>query len=264
MSEKLRRLNAADIRGMKRREKIAMLTAYDFGTARLLDESGVDMLLVGDSLGSVIYGDEDTLSVTMDEMVRHTRAVAKGSSRAMVVGDMPFLSYQVSIEEAVRNAGRFIQEARAHAVKLEGGEAFADTVKAIVRAGIPVCGHIGLMPQNLRVMGQYRMFGKEKLEAEKLFEDAKAIENAGAFCLVLECVEKNLAQEISETVSIPTIGIGSGEGTDGQVLVIHDLLGLTHGYVPRFVKPTASLGPLVSDAVGDYIKRTKESHVPSH
>jgi 3-methyl-2-oxobutanoate hydroxymethyltransferase len=245
------------IRAQKGVSAITMLTAYDYPTARVLDDAGVDMILVGDSLATVIYGEPNTLSVTMEDMLRHTRAVARGAKRALVVGDMPFMSYQVSVEQAVVNAGRFLKEAGAQAVKLEGGSEMAWVISAITRAGIPVCAHIGLTPQTIHAMGSYRMHGKTDAERTYLRESAHAVAQAGAFAVVLECVEEGLAREISRELSIPTIGIGAGHGCDGQVLVVHDLLGLTAGRVPRFVEPTASLRDPMLEAARAYVDRTR-------
>lgn len=256
---KLKAVTVPWVRSRKGVEKFTMLTAYDFPTARLLDEAGVDLLLVGDSLATVVYGEPNTLSVTMEEMIRHTRAVAKATARALVVADMPFLSYQVSLEQAVTNAGRFLKEAAAQAVKLEGGVEMADTIRAITRAGIPVCAHIGLTPQTIHAMGTYRMHGKNEQEKLYLLDSAKAVADAGAFAVVLECVEEALADEITRTIPIPTIGIGSGPRCDGQVLVVHDLVGLTVGHVPRFVNPLASLKEPFTAAVQAYIERTKNA-----
>ncbi len=236
---------------------LTMLTAYDYPTARILDDAGIDMILIGDSVGTVIYGDPNTLSVTMEQMLMHTRAVSRGTMRALVVADMPFLSYQISIEQAVQNAGRFLKESGAHAVKLEGGAEMASTIAAITRAGIPVCAHIGLTPQSIQSLGTYRMHGKTPSEREYLLQSARAVAEAGAFAVVLECVESDLAREITENISIPTIGIGAGGSCDGQVLVFHDLVGMTSGHVPRFVKPTAQVGPALSQAVREYVARTR-------
>lgn len=245
------------LRAQKGVSAITMLTAYDYPTARILDDAGVDMLLVGDSLATVIYGEPNTLSVTMEDMLRHTKAVARGTQRGFVVGDMPFMSYQVSVEQAVTNAGRFLKEAGAQAVKLEGGTEMAAVIAAITRAGIPVCAHIGLTPQTIHAMGTYRMHGKNDAERTYLLESARAVQQAGAFAVVLECVEENLAREITEELSIPTIGIGAGPGCDGQVLVVHDLMGMTAGRVPRFVEPTASLREPMVTATKDYIVRVQ-------
>jgi 3-methyl-2-oxobutanoate hydroxymethyltransferase len=245
------------IRSRKGVEKFTMLTAYDYPTAKLLDEAGIDLLLVGDSVATVLYGEPNTLSVTMEDMLRHTRAVSRAAQRAMVVADMPFMSYQVAIEQAITNAGRFLKEAGAAAVKLEGGLEFQDTIRAITRAGIPVVAHIGLTPQTIHAMGTYRMHGKTDAERSYLLSSAQAVSEAGAFAVVLECVEPGLAQEITRSISIPTIGIGAGPDCDGQVLVVHDLVGLTIGRVPKFVSPTANLKDDFREAVLAYIKRTK-------
>ncbi len=242
--------------------RLTMLTAYDYPIAKLLEEAGIHMVLVGDSLGPVIYGEANTLSVTMDEMIRHTRAVSKACTKSLVIGDMPFLSYHVSPAQALENAGRFIKEAGAQAVKLEGGLEMADTIRKITQAGIPVVAHIGLTPQSLHAMGSYRMHGKEEKERKYILDSAYAVAEAGAFAVVLECVEEKLATQITKVLSIPTIGIGSGSECDGQVLVIHDLLGLTSGKVPKFVNPTANLKPIILDAVAKYIERTVSMERP--
>lgn len=234
-----------------------MLTAYDYPTAQILDEAGVDLLLVGDSVATVLYGEPNTLAVTMEDMLRHARAVSRGTKRALVVGDMPFMSYQVSREQAVANAGRFLKEASAQAVKLEGGTEVADTIRAIARAGIPVCAHIGLTPQSIHAMGTYRMHGKNEGERRYLLDSARAVAEAGAFAVVLECVEEGLAAEITRELAIPTIGIGAGTACDGQVLVVHDLVGLTSGHVPRFVTPTAQLREPFLNAARAYVERTR-------
>ena len=246
------------VRAQKGKTPFTMLTAYDFPTAQILDEAGVDILLVGDSVGTVLYGEPNTLSVTMEDLIRHTRAVARAAKRALVVGDMPFMSYQVSREQAVTNAGRFLKEAQAQAVKLEGGTEVADTIRAITRAGIPVCAHIGLTPQTIHAMGTYRMHGKSDAERLYLLESARAVTEAGAFAVVLECIEESLAEEITREIAIPTIGIGAGKNCDGQVLVVNDLVGLTAGHVPRFVTPTAQLRQPFLEAVQAYVNRTRE------
>lgn len=238
--------------------RLSMLTAYDYPSARLLDEAGVDILLVGDSVGTVMWGLPHTLSVSLDEMIPYAKSVARGAARALVVGDLPMGSYQVTPEQALESALRFVKECGAHAVKLEGGSEMADTVRKLVRSGIPVMGHIGLTPQSLNVMGSYRMHGKEPAERDELLRSAKALEEAGAFSLVLECVEEGLSREITGSISIPTIGIGSGNVCDGEVLVLHDLLGLTLGKVPKFVRPEANLKELVSGAAARFIARTRE------
>lgn len=246
-----------------RQEKISMLTSYDYSTAAMVDAAGIDMILVGDSLGMVVLGYENTLSVTMDDMIHHTKAVVRATSKSMVVGDMPFLSYHITPQEAVRNAGRFIQEAGAQAVKLEGGIERVDTVKAIVDAQIPVVGHIGLTPQSVNQLGGFRVQGKDLEGAKKLIEDARAMEAAGAFSIVLECVPTQLAKKITEEISIPTIGIGAGPYCDGQVLVINDMLGMFKGHIPKFVKKYANLEPLIMEALQAYKREVEEGTFPA-
>ncbi len=250
-------VNVPWVKNQKGIEKITMLTAYDYPTAELLDSAGVDILLVGDSVATAVYGEPNTLGITMEDMLRHTKAVARAAKRALVIGDMPFLSYQISTEQAIGNAGRFLKEAGAQAVKLEGGSEAAETIRAITRAGIPVMAHIGLTPQSIHAMGTYRMHGKTDGEKKYLLDSARDVAAAGAFAVVLECVEENLAKEITEAIDIPTIGIGSGRGCDGQVLVVHDLVGLTAGRVPKFVNPLANLREPFHQAVQAYIERTK-------
>lgn len=245
-----------------KQERISMLTAYDYSTAMLVDEAGIDMILVGDSLGMVFLGYENTLSVTMDEMIHHTKAVVRGTRNAMVVGDMPFLSYHISVQEAVRNAGRFIQEAGAQAVKLEGGQERIATVKAILDAQIPVMGHIGLTPQSVNAFGGFKVQGKDLETANKLIQDAKALDAAGVFAIVLEGVPAKLAQRITAEVSVPTIGIGAGVHCDGQVLVINDMLGMFKGHIPKFVKKFANLEPLIISALRDYKREVEEGTFP--
>lgn len=260
MAEKL---SAPEIRKMKQRgEKITALTAYDYSFARILDDAGVDILLVGDSVGSVIQGHGTTLPVTMEEMLYHTRAVARGTKRALVVSDMPFLSFQVSIEEAKRNAGRFLQEAGAEAVKVEGGVEMLETIEAIVQIGIPVMGHVGLTPQSIHRFGGYRVQGKERDQREKIVQDAMAVEEAGAFSVVLEGIPLDLAQEITRRLGIPTIGIGAGVHCDGQVLVVHDMLGLFEMYTPKFVKRYADLKGIMAEAVKNFIGEVREGKFP--
>ncbi len=243
-------------------KKITSLTAYDYSFAKILDEAGIDILLVGDSLGSVIQGQESTLPVTLDEMVYHTRAVVRGRKRALVVADMPFLSFQVSVEEAKRNAGRFLQEGGAEAVKLEGGVVMLQTIQAIVRMGVPVMGHVGLTPQWIHRFGGYRVQGKEKAEREAILKDALAVEEAGAFSVVLEGIPADLAREITQRLSIPTIGIGAGVNCDGQVLVVHDMLGLFDVYTPKFVKKYADLKTVMAKAVKNFIAEVREKKFP--
>ncbi len=243
--------------------KISVLTAYDFITANILDQSGIEIILVGDSLSNVFQGNETTLPVTMDEMIYHTKAVTKGVNRAMVVVDMPFMSYQLSIDEGFRNAGRIMKETSASAVKLEGGVRVADTIKKITEAGIPVMGHIGLTPQSIHQFGSYRERGKDKEEANEILRDAKAVEDAGAFAIVLEKIPASLAQKITENLSIPTIGIGAGVHCDGQVLVTPDMLGLNVDFHPRFVRHYAKLAEEISSAVKKYIDDVKNKEFPS-
>ena len=233
-------------------EPITMLTAYDYGTALAVDRAGIDSILVGDSLGMVVLGYENTLPVTMDDMIHHCRAVARGARYALLIGDMPFLSYQVSVEEAVRNAGRFLQEAGMDAVKLEGGRERLQAVRAIVRAGIPVMGHLGLTPQSVHQLGGFRAQAKSAGEARRLIEDADLLQEAGCFALVLESIPSQLAQLVSKRLEIPTIGIGAGAGCDGQVLVTHDLLGLFDRFTPRFVKQYAQLHATMAEAIAAY------------
>lgn len=246
----------------RRGEPITMLTAYDYPTARLADEAGVDSLLVGDSLAMVVLGHENTLSVTMDEMLHHARAVKRGASRPLLVGDMPFMSYQTDPVEALRNAGRFLKEGGMDAVKLEGGREVVPQIQAIVRAGIPVMGHIGLTPQSIHALGGWRVQGKTPEAALALWEDAEALQEAGCFSLVLESVPARLATWISERLEIPSIGIGAGSGADGQVLVIHDLLGLFDRFVPRFVKAYAALAADAREAIERYVAEVGDGAFP--
>ncbi len=257
------RVTTATLRDKKaKQEKISMLTSYDYSTAGLVDQAGLDMILVGDSLGMVVLGYENTLAVTMDDMVHHTRAVVRGTKNAMVVADMPFLSYHVSTKEAVRNAGRFIQEGGAQAVKLEGGVERVEAVKAILDAQIPVMGHIGLTPQSVNQFGGFKVQGKDLETARKLLRDAQALDKAGVFSIVLECVPSALAKKITEEVSVPTIGIGAGPYCDGQVLVINDMLGMFSGFVPKFVKKYVDLQPLIMEALKAYKKEVEEGSFP--
>ena len=243
-------------------EKITMLTAYDYSMAAMVDAAGIDMILVGDSLGMVTLGYENTLAVTMDDMVHHTKAVVRGCKNAMVVADMPFLSYHISVEEAVRNAGRFVQEAGAHAVKLEGGQERIPVVKAILDAQIPVMAHIGLTPQSVNAFGGFKVQGKDLETANKLILDAQALEAAGVFSMVLEGVPTKLAKRITESVSVPTIGIGAGHYCDGQVLVINDMLGMFKGHIPKFVKKFANLEPLIIAALQEYKQEVEAGTFP--
>jgi len=259
-----RKVTTSTFRKMKReKEKITMITAYDYPTAKIYDECGVDSILVGDSLGMVILGYEDTTRVTMDDMIHHSKAVARGAKNALVVTDMPFLSYHTGVYDAVRNAGRIIQEGNATAVKLEGGREVTDEIRAIIKAGIPVMGHIGLTPQSINNLGGFYIQGKTLEKAQKLIDDAKALEDAGVFSIVLECVPAELAEIITSQLSVPTIGIGAGKGCDGQVLVSHDLLGMYQGKVPSFVKQYEDIGSKMSAAVSRYIEEVKNSVFPS-
>jgi 3-methyl-2-oxobutanoate hydroxymethyltransferase len=258
------RIRVRDLIQRKTRgEKITVLTAYDATMARLLDRAGIDVLLVGDSLGTVILGHETTIPVTLEAMIHHTRAVARGASRALVVGDLPFLTYQVSVSEAVRNAGRLIQEGGAAAVKLEGGEAIADRVHRLNEIGIPVMGHIGLTPQSVHRLGGYRVVGKTEEEARRLYEDARILEQAGAFAIVLECVPPEVGASITAELKIPTIGIGAGPYCDGQVLVSYDAFGLFDEFLPRFVKRYANLGEQITTAARSYIEDVREGRFPA-
>ncbi|WP_293971389.1 3-methyl-2-oxobutanoate hydroxymethyltransferase [uncultured Ruminococcus sp.] len=247
----------------KNGEKLTMLTAYDYTTAKLLDESGVDSILVGDSLGMVVLGYDDTLSVTMEDMIHHSAAVARGAKNALVITDMPFMSYQTSVYDAVVNAGRLVKEGKAQAVKLEGGIEFCEHIKAIVKASIPVCAHIGLTPQSINAFGGFKVQGKGKEEAQRLLDEARAVEEAGAFAIVLECVPAKLAKKISESISIPTIGIGAGAGCDGQVLVYQDMLAMYSDFKPKFVKQYAQIGSVMKDAFRQYIDEVKSGAFPS-
>jgi 3-methyl-2-oxobutanoate hydroxymethyltransferase len=247
----------------ERGEPITMLTAYDYPTALALDQAGIDAILVGDSLGMVVLGYENTLPVTMEEMLHHSRAVARGAKSALLVGDMPFMSYQVSVEEAVRNAGRFLQNGGMDSVKLEGGRERVDAIRAIVGAGIPVMGHLGLTPQSVHQLGGFRAQGKTARTAKRLLEDALLLEEAGCFSLVLESVPSQLAEYISQKISIPTIGIGAGAGCDGQVLVAHDLLGLFDRFTPKFVKKYADLHADMQRAFRDYIDDVQIQQFPA-
>ena len=244
-------------------DKITMLTAYDYSTAKLVDSSGINGILVGDSLGMVMLGYEDTLSVTMEDMIHHTAAVCRGAKNALVVGDMPFMSYQVSVEEAVRNAGRLMKEGRCQAVKLEGGAAVCPQIKAITQASIPVMAHIGLTPQSVNAFGGFKVQGKSEDAARKLIEEAKAVEEAGAFSIVLECVPAKLAELISKSVNIPTIGIGAGAGCDGQILVYQDMLGMFSDFTPKFVKKYVEIGDVMKAAFEKYIEETKDGSFPA-
>ncbi|MCA9154132.1 MAG: 3-methyl-2-oxobutanoate hydroxymethyltransferase [Planctomycetales bacterium] len=239
--------------------KITMLTAYDYPTARALDEAGVDSLLVGDTLGMVVQGRENTLGVRLEDIIYHAEMVSRAAQHALVVADMPFLSYQVSVPEAIANAGRILKETRCQAIKLEGGADQAATISALVGAGIPVMAHVGLRPQNVHQMGGYKV----QRDAERLMNDATAAEQAGAFSIVLECIPRELARQITDRLSIPTIGIGAGADCDGQVLVTHDMLGLTSGHVPKFVKQYADLQTIIGDAARQYCQEVRDATFPA-
>ena len=244
-------------------DKITMLTAYDYSTAKLMDEAGVNSILVGDSLGMVVLGYEDTISVTMEDMIHHTAAVSRGAKNALVVGDMPFMSYQASVYDAVVNAGRLMKEGRCQAVKLEGGAAVCPQIKAITEAQIPVVAHIGLTPQSINMFGGFKVQGKSEEAAKMLIEEAQAVEKAGAFAVVLECVPAKLAKLISEKISIPTIGIGAGAGCDGQVLVYQDMLAMFSDFKPKFVKQFADIGSAMKEAFAAYIQEVKAGTFPA-
>jgi 3-methyl-2-oxobutanoate hydroxymethyltransferase len=257
-----KRITVPEIMSAKGKRKLSVLTAYDYPMARLVDESGIDMILVGDSLAMVVLGHEDTLTVGMTEMLHHTRAVSRGVNRALVIGDMPFLSYQVSVEQAVLNAGLFLKEGRAQAVKLEGGVRVLPQVKAMVESGIPVQGHIGLTPQSSAQFGGFKVQGKTADSARALIEDAQALAEAGCFSIILEAIPSNIATRITESVPIPTIGIGAGPDCDGQVLVFHDLVGLFDRFLPKFVKRYAKLDDLIRQAVTQYREEVESGVFP--
>lgn len=244
-------------------QKITMLTAYDFTMAKLINDSGIDSVLVGDSLGNVMLGHEDTVSVNLDDMLSHCLAVSRACDKAMVVVDMPFMTYQVSVTETLHNAGRLMKEGRANAVKLEGGTRVCPQIKALTEAGIPVMAHLGLTPQSINTFGGYKVVGKTKETAEKLLAEAFAVQEAGAFALVLECVPDKLSELISKKLQIPTIGIGSGAGCDGQILVAQDMLGMTHGFSPKFVKVFAPVGDMIKTAISDYINEVENGTYPN-
>ncbi|MFW2501962.1 3-methyl-2-oxobutanoate hydroxymethyltransferase [Clostridium diolis] len=246
----------------EKKRRLSMLTAYDYSMAKIIDESGVNGILIGDSLGMVIKGEEDTLAVTMDEIIYHTKAVKKGAKNALIVSDMPFLSYHVSIEQAVLNAGRLIKEGGANAVKLEGGANVAAQIKAIVDAQIPVMGHIGLTPQSVNAFGGFKVQGKSEAAAKQLIDDAVLIEKAGAFSIVLEGIPEKVAELITNAVSIPTIGIGAGKYCDGQILVYQDMLGMFNDFVPKFVKQYANVGNVMREAISSYVKEVQAGDFP--
>ena len=259
-----RKMTVPEVRGMKEKgEKIVCLTAYDYSFARILDESGIDLLLVGDSLGLVVQGHDSTLPVTVDDIIYHTRAVIRGRRRALVVSDMPFMTFQLGVDEARRNAGRLIQEGGAESVKLEGGVTQAATIEALVKMGVPVMGHVGLTPQSVHQFGGYRIQGRGEADARAIFDDAIAVEQSGAFAMVLEGMPVQLAREITQRVSIPTIGIGAGMHCDGQILVVHDMLGLFDDFTPRFVKRYANLKETIGGAVRNYMEEVRTAAFPA-
>ena len=264
IEQEIKRVTTKSLNLLKKKGiKISALTAYDFITAKLLDEAGIDVLLVGDSLSNVFQGNETTLPVTMDEMIYHTKAVSKGVNRAMIVVDMPFMSYQLNIDEAFRNAGRIMKETPAGAVKLEGGKRIADTISKITEHGLPIMGHIGLLPQSIHKYGGYSERGKTDEEALEILEDAKILEEAGAFALVLEKIPATLAKKITASITIPTIGIGAGVDCDGQILVTPDMLGLNTDFNPRFVRHYSSLAKEINEAVKAYIEDVKNGLFPT-
>lgn len=262
--ENPRKITTKVIQRMKKDgEKISALTAYDYIIANMLDEVGIDIILVGDSLGNVFQGQETTLPVTVDEIIYHTKAVRKGVKRALLVVDMPFLSYQISIEDAIRNCGRVLKETGAEAVKIEGGKPMLPTIKRLVEVGIPVMGHLGLTPQSIHKFGSYDVRGKQKQEAESILQDAKALEQVGVFSLVLEKIPSSLAKKVTNSISIPTIGIGAGPYCDGQILVVYDMLGMFEDFQPKFVRKYAELSKTIKSAFRNYIKDIKTGNFPS-
>ncbi len=257
------RVTIRDLSRMKRNgEKIPMITAYDYTSAQLVEQAGVPLILVGDSLGQVVLGYDSTVPVTMDEMVHHIKTVVRGTQRAHVVGDLPFLSYHADVPEAIRNAGRLLKEGGAQSVKLEGGRTQAQTVTCIVESGIPVMGHIGLTPQAVNQLGGYRVQGRSLKDAVRLMEDARALEEAGAYAIVLECVPAQLAQMITERVGVPTIGIGAGTGCDGQVQVFHDMMGLYQDFTPKHARQYAQLGQTIVEATRSYVQDVENERFP--
>ncbi len=259
-----RKMTVPEVRGMKEKgEKIVCLTAYDYCFARILDEAGIDLMLVGDSLGSVVQGHDSTLPVTVDDVIYHTRAVIRGRRRALVVSDMPFMTFQLGVDEAKRNAGRLVQEGGAESVKLEGGVTQAATIEGLVKMGVPVMGHVGLTPQSIHQFGGYRIQGRGEADAHAILDDAMAVEQAGAFAVVLEGIPVQLAREITQRLSIPTIGIGAGMHCDGQILVVHDMLGLFDDFTPKFVKQYANLKETVGGAVRSYMEEVRTEAFPA-
>jgi 3-methyl-2-oxobutanoate hydroxymethyltransferase len=258
-----KKVTAITLLEMKRRgEKISMLTAYDYCTGLLMDQSEIDVLLVGDSLGMVVMGEETTLPVTMDDMIHHTRAVSRGVKRALLVGDMPYMSYQVSPEQAAENAGRFVKEGNAEAIKLEGGADLVPQIKAILRCGVPVMGHLGLTPQSVHQFGGFKVQGRTEEAAARLVEEAKMLEDAGVFAVLLEAVPAEVGAKVTEELTVPTIGIGAGPGCDGQVLIFHDLVGLFERFVPKFVKKYVELAPVMRDAFQQFREEVKSGKFP--
>ncbi|MET3289475.1 UNVERIFIED_CONTAM: 3-methyl-2-oxobutanoate hydroxymethyltransferase [Brevibacillus sp. OAP136] len=247
----------------QQKQPVAVLTAYDYPTAKIVDAAGVDVILVGDSLGMVVLGYESTVPVTMEDMLHHAKAVTRAAKRALVVVDMPFLSYHGSLDDAVKNAGRLMQEGLAKAVKLEGGAELAPLVQRLTQAGIPVMGHIGLTPQSVHQLGGYKVQGKDREQAQKLLTDAQALADAGAFAIVLECVPQEVAQMVTDRIEIPTIGIGAGAGCDGQVLVLHDILQFASSLSPKFVKQYASIGSMIEQAVAQYVNEVRTKAFPA-
>jgi 3-methyl-2-oxobutanoate hydroxymethyltransferase len=259
-----RKMTVPEVCSMKEKgEKVVCLTAYDYCFARILDESGIDILLVGDSLGSVVQGHDSTLPVTVDDVIYHTKAVVRGRRRALVVSDMPFMTFQLGVDEAKRNAGRLVQEGGAESVKLEGGVTQAATIEALVKMGVPVMGHVGLTPQSVHQFGGYRIQGRGEADARAILDDAMAVEQAGAFAVVLEGMPVQLAREITQRVSIPTIGIGAGLHCDGQILVVHDMLGLFDDFTPKFVKRYANLKETIGGAVRSYMEEVRTEAFPA-
>ncbi len=260
---KRKKITISDLMEKKEQAKrITMLTAYDYPTARILDQAEIDTILVGDSLGMVMLGYASTVPVTMEEMIHHTKAVVRGTDYAFIIGDMPFLSYQISMEKAVENAGRFIKESGCDAVKLEGGSEMSPVIKAIVTAGIPVCAHIGLTPQTATKLGGFKVQGKDEQSAKNMIKSAKDLEEAGAFMIVMECIPEVLASRITNELSIPTIGIGAGKNCDGQVLVYHDVVGLFDRFTPKFVKQYIKLSPMITEALKEFKKEVEKGEFP--
>lgn len=256
-------ITTSTIRNLKGVRAISMITAYDYAFAKIFEQAGIDMILVGDSLGNVVLGYSSTLPVTMEDILHHTKAVTRACSSTFVVADMPFMSYQISIEQAMSNAGRLMKEGGAHAVKLEGGKEILPIVEKLVASGIPVVGHLGLTPQSVHQLGGFKVQGKTLADAQKILEDARLLADAGAFSLVLECIPQQLAQKISENIAIPTIGIGAGSGCDGQVLVCNDLLGLSSGFTPKFVKKYRNLHQEILSATQEYIQDLQQRTFPA-